>query len=99
MYLMWGSGRHSTTRLQPRSGSFLFLEAKFKKPKSLLSRFAKHNFSFTPNKDGRPSAESEEGRPVIEESTHQLHTFPTQSGIERVPEAGECAASSRKLRR
>ena len=33
------------------------------------------------NKDGRPSAESEEGRPLIKENTHQLHTFPTQSGV------------------
>ena len=33
------------------------------------------------NKDGRPSAESEEGRPLIKENTHQPHTFPTQSGV------------------
>jgi hypothetical protein len=32
------------------------------------------------NKDGRLSAESEEGRPLIKENTHQPHTFPTQSG-------------------
>ena len=33
------------------------------------------------NKDRRLSAESEEGRPLIKENTHQLHTFPTQSGV------------------
>jgi len=33
------------------------------------------------NKDGRLSAESEEGRPLIKENTHQPHTFPTQSGV------------------
>jgi len=35
------------------------------------------------NKDGRPSAESKEGRPLIEENTLQSNTSPTQSG-ERV---------------
>jgi hypothetical protein len=44
------------------------------------------------NKDRRLSAESEEGRPLIKENTHQLHTFPTQSGTKRVPGVGECAA-------
>jgi hypothetical protein len=33
------------------------------------------------NKDGGLSAESEEGRPLIKENTHQPHTFPTQSGV------------------
>jgi hypothetical protein len=33
------------------------------------------------NKDGQPSAESEEGRPLIKENTHQPRTFPTQSGV------------------
>ncbi len=33
------------------------------------------------NKDGLPSAESEEGRPLIKENTYQLHTVPTQSGV------------------
>jgi len=33
------------------------------------------------NKDRRLSAESEEGRPLIKENPHQLHTFPTQSGV------------------
>src|ERR1700758_4941807 len=34
------------------------------------------------NNDRRPSAESEEGRPLIKENTHRLHTFPTQSGAD-----------------
>ena len=33
------------------------------------------------NKGGKLSAESEEGRPLIKENTHQPHTFPTQSGV------------------
>jgi RNA-directed DNA polymerase len=37
------------------------------------------------NKDGKPSAESEEGRPLIEENTHQPRTCPTQSGIRVSP--------------
>src|SRR5262249_61214844 len=32
------------------------------------------------NKDKRPLAESEEGRPAIKENACQPHTFPTQSG-------------------
>ena len=32
------------------------------------------------NKDGKPLAENEEGRPLIKENTHQLRTRPTQSG-------------------
>jgi RNA-directed DNA polymerase len=32
------------------------------------------------NKDERPSAESEEGRPLIKENACQPHTYPTQSG-------------------
>ena len=31
------------------------------------------------NKGGEPSAESEEGRPLIKENTHQPSTSPTQS--------------------
>jgi hypothetical protein len=31
------------------------------------------------NKSGRPPAESEEGRPLIEENIHQSSTFSTQS--------------------
>jgi hypothetical protein len=49
------------------------------------------------NKDGKPLAESEEGRPLIKENAHQLHMFPTQSGTQRVPEAGECAAGAVRL--
>jgi RNA-directed DNA polymerase len=33
------------------------------------------------NKSGRPPAESEEGRPLIKENTHQSSTLPTQSGV------------------
>jgi hypothetical protein len=32
------------------------------------------------NRDGKPFAESEEGRPLIKENTHQSGTHPTQSG-------------------
>jgi hypothetical protein len=43
------------------------------------------------NKDGTASAESEEGRLRIEENTVPSDTYPTQSGIARVPRVGECA--------
>jgi RNA-directed DNA polymerase len=33
------------------------------------------------NKSGQPPAESEEGRPLIKENTHQSSTLPTQSGV------------------
>ena len=33
------------------------------------------------NKSGKPQAESEEGRPLIKENTHQSSTLSTQSGI------------------
>ena len=33
------------------------------------------------NKSGRPPAESEEGRPLIKENTHQSSTLSTQSGV------------------
>jgi RNA-directed DNA polymerase len=33
------------------------------------------------NKDGQPSAEREEGRPLIKENTHQLNTSTTQSEV------------------
>src|ERR1700738_5407126 len=32
------------------------------------------------NKDGKPSAESAEGRPLIKENARQPNTYPTQSG-------------------
>ena len=32
------------------------------------------------NQDGRPLVESEEGRPLVKENTHQSGTHPTQSG-------------------
>ena len=43
------------------------------------------------NKDGRSSAESEEGRPLIKENAGQPNTYPTQRGTARVPRVGECA--------
>ena len=43
------------------------------------------------NKDGKSSAESEEGRLLIKENTFPSGTFPTQSGCVRVPRVGECA--------
>jgi RNA-directed DNA polymerase len=51
------------------------------------------------NKDGRPSAESEEGRPLIKENTHQPTRSRHRAG-QRVPGAGGCAESSKgKIRR
>src|SRR5579862_4114902 len=47
------------------------------------------------NKDERSSAESEEGRPLIKENTHQLITHSTQSearvsqGLAGVPQSSE----------
>ena len=32
-----------------------------------------------PNKDGKPLAEDEEGRPLVKENTHQSSTHSTQS--------------------
>jgi hypothetical protein len=43
------------------------------------------------NKDGKPLAESEEGRLLIKENTFPSDTIPTQSGAVRVPRVGECA--------
>jgi hypothetical protein len=43
------------------------------------------------NKDGTSSAESEEGRLRIKENTLPFDTYPTQSGIARVPRVGACA--------
>ena len=43
------------------------------------------------NKDGTSSAESEEGRPLIEENALPSDTCPTQSGSVRVPRVGEGA--------
>jgi hypothetical protein len=37
------------------------------------------------NKDGKPYAESEEGRPLIKENTHPPHMHPTQSGASMSP--------------
>ena len=41
------------------------------------------------NKDGKPYAESEEGRPLIKENTRQPNTYPTQSE-KRVSLEGTC---------
>jgi hypothetical protein len=46
------------------------------------------------NKSGKPSAESEEGRPLIKENTHQSNTLSTQRG-RRVPRVGGCAEGSK----
>ena len=43
------------------------------------------------NKDEASSAESEEGRLLIEENALPSDTCPTQSGSVRVPRVGECA--------
>ncbi len=43
------------------------------------------------NKDGKLSAESEEGRLLIKENTFPSDTYPTPSGTARVPRMGECA--------
>ena len=43
------------------------------------------------NKDGGPSAESEEGRLRLKENTLSSDTYPTQCGTARVPWVGECA--------
>ena len=43
------------------------------------------------NNDGGQSAESEEGRLRIKENTFPSDTYPTQSGIARVPGVGGCA--------
>ncbi len=45
------------------------------------------------NKDGTSSAESQEGRLRIKENTLPFDTYPTQSGIARVPRVGECVAN------
>jgi hypothetical protein len=40
--------------------------------------------------DGKPSAESEEGRLLIKENTLSSSTHPTQSGSARVPRGRVC---------
>ena len=44
------------------------------------------------NKDGTLSAESAEGRLRLKENALSPDTYPTQSGTERIPWVGECAA-------
>jgi len=46
------------------------------------------------NKDGKPSAESEEGRLLIKENTLPSSTHPTQSGTARVPRVGSVRTNS-----
>jgi hypothetical protein len=52
------------------------------------------------NKDGNPSAESEEGRPLVKENTHQSSTHSTQNearvsqGLAGVRKVGVIAESS-----
>ena len=43
------------------------------------------------NKERTSSAESEEGRLRLKENTFPFDTYPTLSGIERVPRVGDCA--------
>jgi len=43
------------------------------------------------NQDGTSSAESEEGRLRLKENALSSDTYPTQSGIARVPQVRECA--------
>ena len=45
------------------------------------------------NKDGEPFAESEEGRPLVKENTHQPNTYPTQSEKRVSQGFGGCAES------
>ena len=47
------------------------------------------------NKSGKPLAESEEGRPLIEENTHPLSTCSTQSEIRVSQGVGGCAQGSK----
>ena len=43
------------------------------------------------NKDEASLAEGEEGRLRLKENTFSFDTYPTLSGIARVPRVGECA--------
>jgi hypothetical protein len=45
--------------------------------------------------DGKPSAESEEGRLLIKENTLSSSTHPTQSGSARVPRGRVCGQATR----
>ena len=46
------------------------------------------------NKSGKPPAESEEGRPLITQNTHQSNTLSTQSEARVSPGVGGCAQGS-----
>jgi hypothetical protein len=49
------------------------------------------------NKDGKPLAESEEGRLLIKENTFPSDTFPTQSGGVRCPTGGRVCGQAPRL--
>ncbi len=51
------------------------------------------------NKDGRLSAESGEGRPLIKENAGQPHTHPTQSGNACPRVCPACGKQQKKIRR
>jgi hypothetical protein len=51
------------------------------------------------NKDGKPLAESEEGRLLIEENTHRPPMHPTQSGTSMSPGWASVRKASGTLRR
>ena len=49
------------------------------------------------NKDGKPLAESEEGRLLIKENTFPSGTFPTQSGVCTCPTDGRVYGQAPRL--
>ena len=51
------------------------------------------------NKDGKPYAESEEGRPLIKENTYRPYMRPTQSGERMSPGLASVRKASTRLRR
>jgi len=51
------------------------------------------------NKDGKLYAESEEGRPLIEENTHRPYMHPTQSGASMSLRLASVRKASTTLRR
>ena len=51
------------------------------------------------NKDGKPLAESAEGRPLIKENARQPNTYPTQSGKGCPRGWRVCGKQRKKIRR
>ena len=51
------------------------------------------------NKDGKPSAEGEEGRPLVKENTHQSSTLSTQSEVRVSKDWRVCAGQQGNGRR